>query len=173
MRCAFAVRKAKAKTARSEKLRKVINFAKLPIHNNCKICFDIIQAMKAYITCPVSHTQDRLELLPEIKKVVEEKGIEAFVFKVGGTPNEIFERDFKQLESSDVIIAEVSERSHGVGIEIGLSYNLGLVRILLIEKGNYVSKLAEGMPHTTIVEYESVEDLREKLENELDLLHIS
>lgn len=129
--------------------------------------------MKAYITCSVSHTQERLDLLPEIKKVVENKGIEAFVFKVGGTPQEIFERDFKQLESSDVIIAEVSERSHGVGIEIGLSYNLGLMRILLIEKGNFVSKLVQGMSHTAIVEYESVEDLRDKLGAELDLLHIS
>lgn len=128
--------------------------------------------MKAYITCPVSHTQERLNLLPEIEEVVKSKGIDAFVFKVGGKASEIFERDYKQLESCDLLIAEVSERSHGVGVEIGLSYNLGLLRILLIEKGNTVSKLVEGMPNTSILEYESVSDLKEKLSKELELYPI-
>lgn len=37
--------------------------------------------MKAYITCPVSHTKERLDLLPEIKKTIDEKGINSFVFE--------------------------------------------------------------------------------------------
>ncbi|MDB5259790.1 MAG: hypothetical protein JWN37_21 [Candidatus Nomurabacteria bacterium] len=123
--------------------------------------------MKAYITCPVSHTNSRLELLPEIKKIVEENGIEPFVFEIGGTPEEIFKRDYENLKTSNVIIAEVSERSHGVGIEIGLSYHLGLRRILLIEKGQFVSKLAQGIPNTVVIEYESVDDLRNKLRESL------
>jgi len=98
--------------------------------------------MKAYITCPVSHSQKRLELLAEIKKIIESKGIKTFLFQVGGKPREIFKRDLGQLESSDILIAEVSERSHGVGIEIGLSYFLGLKRILLISRGEFVTKLA-------------------------------
>lgn len=128
--------------------------------------------MKAYITCPVSYTQERLSLLPEIEGVVKSKGIDAFVFQVGGKAGDIFERDYKQLESCDLLIAEVSERSHGVGVEIGLSYNLGLLRILLSEKGNTVSKLLEGMPNTVVLEYESVADLKEKLSKELDLYPI-
>ena len=91
--------------------------------------------MKAYITCPVSHTQKRLDLLPIIETIVKSKGIESFVFQIGGSPKEIFQRDFEQLKSSDILIAEVSERSHGVGIEIGLSYSFGLKRILLLENG--------------------------------------
>ncbi len=119
--------------------------------------------MKAYITCPVSHTQDRLHLLPHIKKVVENHGIEPFVFEIGGDPADIFNRDYGNLKTSDIIIAEVSERSHGVGIEIGLSYALGLKRILLLSSDNYVSKLAEGMPDTVIISYDDAEDLIKKL----------
>ena len=126
--------------------------------------------MKAYITCPVSHSRERLNLLPEIKNVVESKGIDAFVFEIGGEPGEIFERDFSQLKSSRILIAEVSERSHGVGIEIGLSYNLGLSRILLITKGNIITKLAQGMPKTVIIEYESIEELKSKLSDQLELM---
>jgi hypothetical protein len=123
---------------------------------------------KAYITCPVSHTQKRLNLLPDIKAVVESKGIEPFVFIVGGTPGEIFKRDFEQIKSSSLLIAEVSERSNGVGAEIGMSYCLGLKRILLIEKGNSLTKLIQGMPETVILEYKTAEDLKNKLSNELD-----
>ncbi|MBT4539335.1 hypothetical protein HOI26_02290 [Candidatus Woesearchaeota archaeon] len=124
--------------------------------------------MKAYITCPVSHTRERLNLLPEIKSIVEEKEIDSFVFEIGGNSTEIFNRDYKQLNSCDLIIAEVSETSHGVGIEIGMSYCLNLKRILLLEKGKHVTKLAQGMPNTIIVEYEHLKDLKDKLSSALD-----
>lgn len=123
--------------------------------------------MKAYITCPVSHTQKRLDLLPIIETVVKSKGIESFVFQIGGPPEEIFKRDFEQLRSSDILIAEVSERSHGVGVEIGLSYSLGLKRILLLEKGSGITKLIMGMPDTVIIEYTGEDDLKTKLDDGL------
>ncbi len=119
--------------------------------------------MKAYITCPVSHTKERLNLLSKIKLIVEKKGINSFVFEIGGDPKDIFNRDYAQLKSCDLIIAEVSETSHGVGIEIGISYCLNLKRILLLEKGKSLTKLAQGMPDTIIIEYENFEDLKEKL----------
>jgi len=124
--------------------------------------------MKAYITCPVSHTQDKLNLLPEIEAIAKSKGIETFVFQIGGTPDKIFKRDYNQLKSCGLIIAEVSERSHGVGIEIGMSYCLGLVRILLHQKGTYITPLAIGTPKTTIIEYEDLHDLKKKLSLTLD-----
>lgn len=93
--------------------------------------------------------------------------MKAFVFQVGGTPEEIFTRDYNELKSSDILIAEVSERSHGVGIEIGLSYDLKLKRILLLQRGQFISKLAQGMPDTTIIEYQSADDLKTKLKDVL------
>jgi hypothetical protein len=124
--------------------------------------------MKAYITSPVSYTQNRLELLPHIKEVVENADIEPFVFEIGGNPDDIFERDYSNLKSSNIIIAEVTERSHGVGIELGLSYALDLKRILLLAEGSTVSKLAEGMPNTTIVVYKDTDNMKQLLKVELD-----
>ena len=124
--------------------------------------------MKVYITCPVSRTNKRFSLLPEIEKVVKSKNLETFVFKIGRIPEEIFRRDYEQLKSCDLIIAEVSEESHGVGIEIGLSFCLGLKRILLIQKGNSVTKFAQGMKDTFIIEYENIDDLKKKLSVALD-----
>lgn len=125
--------------------------------------------MKAYITCPCSHSQKRLDLLPVIESIVKEKGIDSFVFKIGGEPSEIFERDYSEIASRDIIIAEVSEPSFGVGIEIGMSYCLHLERILLHEKGTKLTKLAQGMPKTNIIEYENVDDLKNKLSSALDM----
>lgn len=124
--------------------------------------------MKAYITCPLTHTQDKTNLLTIIDSVAKESGFETFVCRPGGTPDEIFQRDFKELKSSDVIIAEVSERSHGVGMEIGMSFCLGLKRILLLEKGNKLTKFALGMPGTHIVEYSDEKELETKLPNVLE-----
>jgi hypothetical protein len=112
--------------------------------------------MKAYVTCPISHTRNRLSTLPVIKTIE------------GGSPKAIFDRDYSNIKSSDILIAEVSERSHGVGIEIGLSYELGLKRILLLEKGNTVSKLVMGMPNTKIIEYKNIKELQTKLHSELE-----
>ena len=126
--------------------------------------------MKAYITCPVSHSSERLNLLPQIAKIVNENNIESFVFVVGGDPADIFKRDYEQLKSCNLIIAEVSETSHGVGIEIGISYCLGHKIILLLEKGKHVTKLAQGMPNISIIEYENLDDLKDKLSLELKKL---
>jgi hypothetical protein len=120
--------------------------------------------MKAYITCPCSHNQDYLKILPLIKNAVEKNNIEPLVFTVGGDPKDVFSRDYNALKSCSLLIAEVSERSHGVGIEIGLSYSLGLKRILLIKEGKFVTKLAEGLPETIIIQYKNEHDLVKKLD---------
>jgi nucleoside 2-deoxyribosyltransferase len=124
--------------------------------------------MKAYITCPASISKERLDILPKIRFIVERKGIEPFVFEIGGTPEDIFERDYNQLKSSDIIIAEVSEPSHGVGVEIGLSVSLDLKRILLIQEGKKLSNLVKGIPNTEIIKYSDSDDLINKLNSSLN-----
>ena len=116
--------------------------------------------MKAYITCPVTHTQNKTRILSVIEQVVKNNGHDTFVFKIGGPPKEIFTRDFRELKSSDLLIAEISEPSHGVGAEIGMSYCFDLDRILLYERGKNVSKFLSGMPRTTIMEYITLKDLK-------------
>jgi len=106
--------------------------------------------------------------MPEIEKLVREKGIDTFVFQTGGTPEEIFKRDHSQLKSSDLLISDISEPSHGVGMEIGMSYCMNLKRILLLEKGKQVSRLTRGTPDTVFIEYENLDDLKTKLSSALD-----
>jgi len=113
-----------------------------------------------------------LNLLPIIEAVAKNSGLDTFVFEIGGTPEEIFNRDYSNIKDSDLIIAEVSERNHGVGIEIGMSYCLGLKRILLLHEQENVTKLAQGMPDTTIIRYKDEDDLKTKLEATLSKIMI-
>lgn len=114
---------------------------------------DSKETMKAYITCPVTHSQKRLDLLPLLEEKLRARGIETFVFEIGGSPEEIFQRDLEQLRTCDLLVAEVSEKSHGVGIEIGLSFAFGAKRILLHEEGTNVTPMATGMSNTWVISY--------------------
>lgn len=127
--------------------------------------------MKAYITCPITNTQDKLSLKPLLEDITRDHGLDCFVTIVGGTPEEIFARDYDHLKTSDILIAEVSEPSHGVGMEIGLSYEMGLKRILLHEKGKIITKFAQAMPGTDIIEYTSEDEIKEKLNKALERIN--
>jgi nucleoside 2-deoxyribosyltransferase len=83
------------------------------------------------------------------------------------SPKEIFVRDTMGVKSSDIILAEVSKPSHGVGMEIMLAYMEGKRIILLAKKDVKLSALLEGIKDDVIIRYEDEEELLEKLRKEL------
>ncbi len=78
-------------------------------------------------------------------------------------PRSIFERDIKAINVSDLLIADITHQSHGVGMEIMYAYMLGKKLIVTFKKGSKVSRMILGIPGILCVEYESLSDLREKL----------
>ena len=83
------------------------------------------------------------------------------------TEREVFERDLRWLEAADVLIAEASGSSYGVGFEVG--YVIGRAaqscqRVLLLYDASRrpsVSRLIAGNTHPacTTYPYRSAEDL--------------
>jgi nucleoside 2-deoxyribosyltransferase len=61
-------------------------------------------------------------------------------------PLEVYSRDVAWIRESDVLIAEVSIPSHGVGYEIGFALGLGKQVLALYEEGRKVSKMISGNP---------------------------
>jgi hypothetical protein len=45
--------------------------------------------------------------------------------KINASPKDILKRDIKSVLKSDILIAEVSNPSHGVGIEIAIAFLSG------------------------------------------------
>ena len=78
--------------------------------------------------------------------------------------NTIFERDTKWLRESDIIVAEVTQPSLGVGYEIALGESLGkrIVCLFKQQSGN-LSAMITGNRKLEVLEYTSVEELPAKL----------
>jgi nucleoside 2-deoxyribosyltransferase len=65
-------------------------------------------------------------------------------------PEEVYLRDVAWVEGCDVLIAEVSTPSHGVGYEIALALSLGKPVFCCYQKDRQVSKMILGNNHPRI-----------------------
>jgi hypothetical protein len=61
-------------------------------------------------------------------------------------PFEVYTRDTAWIRASDVLIAEVSVPSHGVGYEIGYALGQGKPVLVLYQEGRRISKMISGNP---------------------------
>ncbi len=75
-------------------------------------------------------------------------------------PQEVYARDVAWIRLCDVLIAEVSMPSHGVGYEIAFSLGLGKPVLALYQEKRKLSKMISGNPdpHLTVQSYQSPED---------------
>ena len=125
--------------------------------------------LKVYLSVPIVVNRD-LETAREIEKIIRGVGCEIVSPWVlssdpeeGLTERGVFKRDTESVRKCDVLVSNVSEPSHGVGMEIMLAYVLGKAIVCTCKKGAPLSWLIKGMPSAKLVEYETVEDLRSKL----------
>lgn len=75
-------------------------------------------------------------------------------------PVEVYKRDVAWIESCDLLIAEVTTPSHGVGYEIGYALGLGKPVLCLYRKGVTVSKMLLGNrdPNLEMMSYETSDE---------------
>jgi len=78
------------------------------------------------------------------------------------TDSYIFDRDVSWVKESDIIIAEVTTPSLGVGYEIGLAESLGKRVVCVYRKieGKRLSAMVAGNSKMEIHEYSSLDDLK-------------
>ena len=81
----------------------------------------------------------------------------------------VFHRDRIGSETCDVLVADVTEPSIGVGMEIMAAYKAGRRIVLVTKKGNVTSRMLQHMDRGETVEYvdesEVYEGLTRLLEN--------
>lgn len=65
-------------------------------------------------------------------------------------PSDVYTRDVNWIQASDMLIAEISVPSHGVGYEIGFALNLNKPVLCLYQEGRTVSKMITGNPHPNL-----------------------
>ena len=106
-------------------------------------------------------------LLDYLIKYTQGQGYRPFVpGKMDDAPSKvIFERDLNWLKKSSVVIADVNEPSHGVGMELMYAYEHEIPVIWLLDEKNVpLSRMVEGGSHTLVLKYKTKEELIEKVE---------
>ena len=80
----------------------------------------------------------------------------------GPTDRYIHDRDLEWLQSSDVLVAEVTTVSLGVGYEIGRAVESGKKVLCLFrpESGKNLSAMIAGCPNLELVKYSNTLELR-------------
>ena len=85
-------------------------------------------------------------------------------------PDEVYTRDVDWIRASDVLIAEVSIPSHGVGYEIGFALGTGKPVLALHEQGRKVSKMISGNSDANL-QVKSYQDSQEGIRIMREFLH--
>jgi 2'-deoxynucleoside 5'-phosphate N-hydrolase len=80
----------------------------------------------------------------------------------GQTDEWIYQRDLEWLEESDVIVAEVSTPSLGVGYEIGRTESMKkpILCLFRTREGQRLSAMIAGNPHLTTVQYQTLDEAK-------------
>ena len=80
----------------------------------------------------------------------------------------VFQRDMKGAEDCDTLVADVSEPSIGVGMEIMAAYKKGRRLILVAQKGKVTSRMLQHMDRKESIEFEEEDDLYSLLRHALE-----
>ncbi len=117
--------------------------------NDQELYLQIIKLLSNYGTVLTEHIGDALVL-------EKEKGI---------SDTAIFQRDVSWLQAADVVVAEVTTASLGVGYEVGLAEVTGKSILCLYRSspGKQLSAMISGNAALSVKEYQTVDDLPEIL----------
>lgn len=131
-------------------------------------------SMKIYFAGSIRGGRDDAGLYGELITVLQKYGTvltehvgdrQLSVHGEGQAAEYIFQRDVDWVREADVIVAEVTTPSLGVGYEISLAEQLGKNIICLYrpQSDRKLSAMLLGNPKLTVVEYNDVSDIEEKL----------
>ncbi|MEM2987287.1 MAG: nucleoside 2-deoxyribosyltransferase [Nitrososphaerota archaeon] len=131
---------------------------------------------RVYLSIPIIANRN-LEIAKIIAETIENEGYEIISkwvleenLKIYVSPRDILKRDIEGVLKSDMLIAEVSNPSHGVGMEVAIAFLSGKKIILVKNEDSKLSYMLQGIPNKEIIEYTSKEDMKEKLSEKLKFL---
>ncbi len=124
--------------------------------------------MKVFVAAPLTENLDN-GFLEWIESLLKEAGLHPLIphhyaGKLKSLDDEI-KFDFSLVDSSDILLAEVTKPSHGVGMEILYAHQKGKKIIFMKRSGVRLSGMVHV--HGKTIEYDTLEDLKEKLMVEL------
>lgn len=121
----------------------------------------------AYLSGPIIHQHKRKDdFYRLVVDTLEELEIDVFApqFLPPASAEEIYRRDVHYLRSSDLLIAEVSSPSHGVGMEIMLAIELQKPVLLFHHSSSEkLSRMVAGADGKVLFVYDELEEVARRL----------
>ena len=124
---------------------------------------------KVYIALSFDDRKELSEEISIIKDVLVAKKYEPlvfvndFVFSARDSEKEMMDSACSEIRDADILIAEVSHKAIGVGLEIGYAKALGKKIVYVRRVGSEYSKTIGGVSDEMIV-YKDVFDLKTQLQ---------
>ena len=131
--------------------------------------------MKVYFACSISGGRKDEKVYQHLVSILLDCGLDVPTAHIAETgieiidgqedPRDIYQRDVDWIAESNLLIAEVSTPSHGVGYEIGYALTLGKPVLCLYNEAVNVSKMITGNPHPllTVQAYRDLQEAEKSL----------
>jgi nucleoside 2-deoxyribosyltransferase len=136
--------------------------------------------MKIYFSGSVTSAKGDIRAYQKIIEFLKTKGevLSEFIadkklvkkeIKQGVTDEQIYGHGVELIGSCDLFVAEVTNRSLGVGYEIAHAENRGKRIICLFNerKGKKLSPMLKGNDNISVVKYSDIDELKDKFNQEL------
>ena len=132
--------------------------------------------MKFYFAGAIRGGRERIDIYIKINKLLEKYGkildkhvsnLRVNEIEKDFSLSEIYERDINWIKECDILIAEVSTPSLGVGYEICYAENLGKRIICLYDDEVNISAMIGGNKNFELIKYKNSDELLSKLEKKL------
>lgn len=119
--------------------------------NDAELYLSLIQYLRTYGTVLTEHVGDE-DLLAQEQFLSEE---------------DIFKRDMQWLAEADIVIAEVSTPSLGVGYELAVAEQMNIPCFCLFRKqdSSRLSAMIEGNPFYHVATYENIREVKAIIES--------
>lgn len=114
---------------------------------------------QAYIGIKYYEDNRNMDEIQAISERLEDAGYKAICIardvekwgKVPLNPQELMERTFLEIDRSNIVVLEMSEKGVGLGIEAGYAYAKGIPIMVLIKEGQKLSNTMRGIADRVII----------------------
>lgn len=122
--------------------------------------------MKAYIAIKYHADHSNRGHIEGISAALEQQGFETVCItrdlekwgEVQFDPSTLMQRTFDEIDTSDVVIVDLTEKGVGVGIEAGYAFAKRIPVVTIARKGSDISETLRGISQEILL-YEQYDDL--------------
>ena len=131
--------------------------------------------MKAYIAIKYHPNNKNRVLIEQISNALEQCGFDTVCVardleKWGEAhfrPEELMEKSFREIDRSDIVVIELTEKGVGIGIEAGYALSKGIPILTVAKKGSDISTTLQGISQK-ILKYDREAELLEFFAQEME-----